>query len=466
MSILFDILVGLIGAFLWETIIRSPSIKLISFLQRKFIWRKILNFGGDLYIAKSAIQVPVKLTREADNLVEHEILSNVSSKVNIIHEDPSFNFTNPNTNMIILGGTKYNKYAELLQRHFSVHFEYVTDSYEADPTRKIIKIIGKHGDEYISSSDLKTNQSRSAIVYGMLFYSKLKNNKNILWISGIHGPGTIGVYKYLKDHPDKFFDKIDKIPPNGKSGKTWLFRIQYDQQKDNQDTIDVIEDVELIGEPQICTFREIKHKPKILICDFGNVIMLFDRYRAYRAFGHWFGLSYLEVASIIERTELLKRYEKGELSDEEFYNKVMSLFNVNEKMPFDLFCEYWSDIFWPNRNMIEALNGLKSEVKLILLSNTNNLHFANIMEHYGEILSMFEDRIILSYKEKMAKPDMRIFQKAIQLPQCETAFENCIYVDDNIKNVEVAKELGMKGIVFYSYTQFVYAMREFGLYIP
>jgi FMN phosphatase YigB (HAD superfamily) len=228
----------------------------------------------------------------------------------------------------------------------------------------------------------------------------------------------------------------------------------------------MIEDVELIGESKICIPRKIKQKPKVLICDFGNVIMLFDRSRTYRAIGHWFRISHKKVATIIEGTTLRQKYEKGELNDKEFYNEVIALFKTSFEMPYELFSEFWGDIFWPNGNVIEALNLLQKEVKLVLLSNTNSLHFANVKEHYGDIVSLFEDRLILSYKEKIAKPDKRIFEKALQVAGADITFSDCIYVDDKVEYVNVANRLGMKGIVFYSYPQFVYSIRELGLYIP
>lgn len=459
-----DIIIGvfsaLIGAFLWE-ILRVPFFSLSSWIKKRYIWNKLFDSGENLYIASSVIDVPKKSVRVSDKIVEQALLDKLRKSVNIFSEDPGFNINHPDTNLIIIGSPRYNKYAELVQKKIELNYEYVFDSYETEPAKKILKIVSQYGDGYVSSSDLKTDRGKLAIEYGLLFIGRIKNDKKIYWISGIHGAGTIGVFKYFENNVNVF---LRKCPKNGEYGKCWLFRVQYKQNL--QESFNMIKDVELIGESQKCAPRQITHKPKGLICDFGNVITLFDRNRTYRAIGHWFGLSHMDVLRKIENTHLRQKYEKGELSDEEFYNQIISLLNVNRKMPYEIFSEFWGDIFWPNRTMIEVLNLLKNEVTLVLLSNTNHLHFNNVKEHYKDIISLFDNRMVLSYEEKMAKPDKKMFEKAVSVAGSDINYRDCIYVDDKVEYVNVARELGMEGIVFYGYPQFVYRMRKLGLYIP
>lgn len=463
MPAILELFIGLIGAFLWETLLRTPTLKLLSYFKKRYLWKKIFSFYGDLYFAKSAIGGSKKSIRESDTIVEREIRNlTLDFKVNSLTEEFShFEFDHPSANLVIIGSPRYNPYATLVQKNFNTNFEYIFDSYDPDPAQKILKIISQYGDEYVASIDLKTNRLQKGIDYGVLFIANLKNNKKIIWISGIHGPGTLGVFKYLKDNPKIF---LDDLPSTTNLGVSWLFRIQHELGKD--ESLQMIEEVELISEPKNCTYRKTATKPKALICDLGNVIFLFDRFRTYRAIAHWFGLSYHRVAEIIEDSQLQEKYETGEYSDEEFYREIISLFKAPKEMSFELFCEFWGDIFWPNWNIIEALRLLQNETQLILLSNTNNLHFANIREHYNDILALFENRMLLSYKQGMAKPDERIFAKALQLAGSDAKAADCIYIDDKIEYVKVAKQLGMHGITFYSYPQFVYSMREMGLYIP
>lgn len=461
MSTLFQIIIAIIGAFFWELLFRNPVYKLFMFFKKKYVWKKIFDFRSEFAITKS--KVTSKLTRESDNLVEREILTKLGTN-GFIDEEPQLTNGNfLNQNMIVIGSPRYNKYAALIQKKYLTNLEYVYDSYEVDPANKVLKIISEPNVEYISSSDLKTEETKMGIDYGILFIAKLKNNKKIIWISGIHGAGTVGVFKYLRNHAENI---LNAYPKNVGDCTSWLFRIYFRKQK--KECLDMIKDIELIGYPQISKPRDIERKPKVMICDLGNVIMLFDRFRTYRAIGHRLKTPYFNIKNAIEETNLRQKYETGKISDKEFYEKVLFLVKATKKkLPFDLFCEFWGDIFWPNKKMIDALNILKDQLNLVLLSNTNNIHFSNVKEHYSDILEMFDNRIILSYKEKISKPNIKIYEKAIKIFKDENiTYGDCIYVDDREENVRMANKLGMKGIVFFSYPQFVYSMRKFGLYVP
>ena len=57
------------------------------------------------------------------------------------------------------------------------------------------------------------------------------------------------------------------------------------------------------------------------------------------------------------------------------------------------------------------------------------------------------DNYIVSGDVKLVKPDPRIFQ--LLLSRFDLKAEECIFTDDNPDNVEGAKSLGIKGIVFH-----------------
>jgi FMN phosphatase YigB (HAD superfamily) len=365
--------------------------------------------------------------------------------------------------LIVIGSPRYNLYARYIQEYFDIKLEYIFDSYDTDPARKILKIFDQYNVEHSASVDLyKTNFSES-IDYGIVVLAKLKNDKKIIWISGIHGPGSIGVYKYLTEHTNFI---LEFYPTKEDSCSALLLRICYDRNK--TEGLNMINGVELIGESQISNRRKIDNIPRVLICDLGNVIMFSDRYRTYRSLAHVLKISYIQVAEMIENTDVRQRYEDGLLSDSSFYKELLNLFGIKEEiLPFEVFSEFWGDIFWPNKNMLYALNELKKQVKLVLLSNTNNLHFSYIEEHYSDVVKIFEDRLILSYKERISKPNQEIFHRTLRyFRDQDVSYNDCVYIDDKIEYVAVAKKIGMKGFVFYNYPQVIYSLRKLGLYVP
>ena len=56
------------------------------------------------------------------------------------------------------------------------------------------------------------------------------------------------------------------------------------------------------------------------------------------------------------------------------------------------------------------------------------------------------DGIVVSSEEKLIKPDKRLYQ--ILLNRYALKAESCVFIDDNLRNVKAAEELGMAAIHF------------------
>ncbi|MDX9702870.1 MAG: hypothetical protein RBU23_07485 [Candidatus Auribacterota bacterium] len=207
-------------------------------------------------------------------------------------------------------------------------------------------------------------------------------------------------------------------------------------------------------------------KPKALVCDLGNVLFYFDRQKTYKALSRFCYKPPDEVQAIIESTDIRERYELGQFTDTEFYATVLEMLELTDNdLPFDDFSQVWGNIFTANYSLFETLALLRNQLTLVMLSNTNNLHYLNIRKSYGNIMSFFfSDRKVLSYVEGIAKPDERIFHIARHKAQAD--FSECVYVDDIIEYVTTAQSLGMRGIVYDSNDKFINRVIEMGLVIP
>jgi len=456
MHIIIDTLVIAIFTIFWEVILRHPALALISKLKRRSIRKNLLKFKGDVYISKSIPNAPKPVVRLSDTEIEKD-LENDLNKSALIDNEPTFDIDNPSVNLIILGSTRYNKHAQVLQKKFAIQFEYIFDLIEGEPPKEILRLVNKYGDTYFSSIDLDQPQDHFAIDYGVLFHAILNNQKRVLWFSGIHGVGTIGVYKYFKETPTFFADKF-----NNEKSTSLLLRVKYDPKQ--RESLSMIKSVEIISTADSCE-RRSANKPSAIICDFGNVIMLFDRDRTSRAIAHWLGRPEIEIKQIFDANiQLREDYEKGAVSDDEFFNSIVKALDAIGKIDFKLFAEFWADIFWPNKRVMTLLKVLKSEYTLVLLSNTNKLHFEDVKEHYTDFINLFDGKLVLSYETKIAKPDEEAFQKAIRVAGNRIHASECVYIDDKSEYVEVAKRLGMRGIVYSSYAQLVHQLRSIGVY--
>src|SRR6185437_8830122 len=97
-------------------------------------------------------------------------------------------------------------------------------------------------------------------------------------------------------------------------------------------------------------------------------------------------------------------------------------------------------IFLPHTLIPEAmLEGLARNRRLVLLSNTNAIHFEMIRENYP-LLRHFH-AYVLSYEVGAMKPLPLIYQRAIAAAGCLP--EECFFTDDIPDYVEAARAQGI-----------------------
>src|SRR4051812_49201115 len=187
---------------------------------------------------------------------------------------------------------------------------------------------------------------------------------------------------------------------------------------------------------------------KAVIFDLGKVIVPFDFTRGYRAMASCCSYQAEEIPKRLATTDLVTRFETGLVDPEDFVTQLCTLLEL--QMDYGRFCEIWSSIFLPETLVPESmLMGLRKRFRLLLLSNTNAIHFRMIQENYP-ILNQFHE-FILSYKVRALKPSPLIYQEAIARAGC--APHECFFTDDIALYVEAAKHAGMDAVQFQSAEQ-------------
>lgn len=95
---------------------------------------------------------------------------------------------------------------------------------------------------------------------------------------------------------------------------------------------------------------------------------------------------------------------------------------------------------------VEILHELKNNFKIYGLTNWSAETFPVALERF-DFFKLF-DGIIVSGNEKLIKPDKEIFY--LLLKRYNLHAQNCIFIDDNIKNVQAAAAIGFHAIFFTS----------------
>ncbi len=111
------------------------------------------------------------------------------------------------------------------------------------------------------------------------------------------------------------------------------------------------------------------------------------------------------------------------------------------------FWHYWFSAETPSEEMIALAQELKERgIKIITLSN-NFKERAEYYEHYPWMASIV-DRAYFSWRTGLVKPDVEAWK--VVLRDFAILPEECIYFDDQEKNLKAAESLGICSIEFTS----------------
>jgi FMN phosphatase YigB (HAD superfamily) len=187
---------------------------------------------------------------------------------------------------------------------------------------------------------------------------------------------------------------------------------------------------------------------KSVIFDLGKVIVPFDFMRGYRALEPLCGYPAAEIPKRLAATDLVIRFESGEIAPEDFVARLSEVLEI--RIDYSRFCELWSSIFLPHTLIPDELfEALRKRHRLVLLSNTNAIHF-EMLERSYTFFQHFDD-MVLSFRVGAMKPSPVIYREAIARAQCRP--EECFFTDDIPAYVEGAKQAGIDAVQFQNCEQ-------------
>ncbi len=180
-----------------------------------------------------------------------------------------------------------------------------------------------------------------------------------------------------------------------------------------------------------------------IIFDLGRVLIPFDFDRAYAQMTARCGLGADQIRDRIRAARLVPDYESGRIESRDFVARIGNILEIS--LDFDEFCSIWSSIFLPETLVPESfVQGLRRRYRLVLLSNTNEIHYSMLEKQYP-ILGHF-DEYTLSYRVGAMKPEARIYADALAKAKC--APEHCFFTDDIPEYVEGARRCGIDAVQF------------------
>lgn len=197
---------------------------------------------------------------------------------------------------------------------------------------------------------------------------------------------------------------------------------------------------------------------KNVIFDIGNVLTVFCWEKFFKSFGYSDEMVE-RIARATTKNPSWNEYDRGVLSDEEVLElfirqdpeieKELRIVNDNIGAILER-CDY--AIPW-----IEELHA--KGFKVYYLSN----FFKKAETECKAALDFipYMDGGILSYKERLIKPDAAIYE--LLMERYNLVAEECVFIDDRADNCEAARKLGMQAVCFHDREQVLKELSEMGV---
>ena len=173
-----------------------------------------------------------------------------------------------------------------------------------------------------------------------------------------------------------------------------------------------------------------------VVFDLGGVLVRVDFMRACRRLEAAGDAPAAAILDAIARGEAKTGFDTGRMNSREFAARFCA--EIGLRLPYAEFADIWCDIFAEQREVTGLLDQIATRADLVLLSNTDPLHFDHIRSHY-DFLRKF-GHLVLSYEVGYAKPARQIFERAIGMCTHGTPI---IYFDDLPEFVAAARACGL-----------------------
>lgn len=183
---------------------------------------------------------------------------------------------------------------------------------------------------------------------------------------------------------------------------------------------------------------------KNIIFDFGGVLINLDRQRCINNFNK-LGVSNIgNSIDLFAQQGIFMLLEKGWITPAEFRNKIREL--TCEPITDQHINDAWNSLLVDIPTYkLDMLLQLRKKARVFLLSNTNEIHWKWSCIHAFPYQTFCEtdyfEQIFLSYKMRLAKPDIEIFE--VVLKETGILPQETLFIDDSEANCRSAQSLGI-----------------------
>lgn len=187
---------------------------------------------------------------------------------------------------------------------------------------------------------------------------------------------------------------------------------------------------------------------KTILFDLGGVIYQHPKEIIPKVISQIFNQPFEKTIRVYEKYK--EDYFTGKLATNSLIISLCSSYKCSKSIDEikELWLKYYSKLAHPNNKVLDIVKKLQRNYKIYLFSNTTEM--SHIHNKKTRIYDFFDD-IFLSFKMNMKKPDKVIYKKVISVIKFKPS--DCLFIDDDLKNLIPAEQLGMKTILFNILTE-------------
>jgi len=149
------------------------------------------------------------------------------------------------------------------------------------------------------------------------------------------------------------------------------------------------------------------------------------------------------------------RWDLGEIDDDAFFTYLLAELGMppEKKAILAHFVRY---DFHIDRELLDFILSLKNRYTNLLITNFPS-HVHDYLDSDWITEGAF-DHIVASCDVKLLKPDLRIYQYALDKAHCRP--DEALFIDDRPVNVRAAYTLGIKGIIYQTTSQTILDLND------
>jgi putative hydrolase of the HAD superfamily len=182
---------------------------------------------------------------------------------------------------------------------------------------------------------------------------------------------------------------------------------------------------------------------KTIIFDFGNVVGFFDHWQALGKLTPYTDVSPPEMFARVYQGTVEDEVERGLITPQAFLEHVHRLWEL--RCEIDFVTRAFVDIFTPNPEVCALIPLLRPGYRVVLGSNTNELHARQFRRQFADVFRHF-DHLVLSHEIGQRKPHPAFYAHCQTVAHAEP--HECVFIDDLAENIAAARAHGWHGIVY------------------